>query len=83
MGADLHGLCTQSVQAAVERNKEASHVKVEMKDMVPCLKSVKPSAIKSILVDVPNVNINLFHIRYMKQIWIILINTMLSLGSLE
>ncbi|OXA60666.1 ATPase family protein 2 homolog [Folsomia candida] len=58
VGADLHGLCTQSVQAAVERNKEASHVKVEMKDMVPCLKSVKPSAIKSILVDVPNVRWN-------------------------
>lgn len=62
MGADLHGLCTQAVQASVERcnsnfgkQNDFKDFKVTMEDMIPCLKSVKPSAVKSILVDVPNV----------------------------
>jgi SpoVK/Ycf46/Vps4 family AAA+-type ATPase len=62
VGADLKGLCTHAIQQAMKRcesekisselNENAS---VQMTDLVASLKSVKPSAVKSILVDVPNV----------------------------
>jgi hypothetical protein len=43
------------VQIASERCDDDDPAEVSLKDMIKCLKSVKPSAIKSILVDVPNV----------------------------
>jgi len=63
VGADLKGLVIQGFQKAVERCKNEkmdsqclTNINLQFSDLLSSLKIVKPSAVKSILVDVPNVS---------------------------
>ncbi len=58
VAADLRSLCNQASLDATNNPSESvggSKSEVTMRNLLNCLKSVKPSAIKSILIDVPNV----------------------------
>lgn len=52
VGADLKNLIVQAGQMSLERR---NRLDVQFEEVLECLKFVKPSAIKSVMVDVPNV----------------------------
>lgn len=61
VAADLRSLCNQASLDALNIPTESvggSDAEVTMRNVLNCMKSVKPSAIKSILIDVPNVSLS-------------------------
>jgi len=52
VGADLKSLCSQSAMKAVADN----NLYTQYEDFLHCMKSIPPSAIKSIFVQAPNVS---------------------------
>lgn len=62
VAADLKSLCNQAVLDATQRRTSSSGTSlpiITLHNIQECMKSVKPSAIKSILIDVPNVSLDL------------------------
>ncbi|ODN02917.1 Spermatogenesis-associated protein 5 [Orchesella cincta] len=57
VAADLRSLCNQASLDAINKQRtfDESTVCITMEHINECIKTVKPSAIKSILIDVPNV----------------------------
>lgn len=60
VGADLYGLCSQAILNAVKRQKKASGTsdvseKVILSDIDRALTVTKPSAMREVLIEVPNV----------------------------
>lgn len=57
VGADLHGLCSRAIIQAIKRNANDStnQPEVTIKDFEYALTVAKPSAMKEVLVEVPNV----------------------------
>ncbi|XP_076239284.1 ATPase family gene 2 protein homolog A isoform X2 [Calliopsis andreniformis] len=59
VGADLYGLCSQAVLNAVKRQQKTNSVsetlKLTFSDLNHALISIKPSAMKEVLIEVPDV----------------------------
>lgn len=68
VAADLRSLCNQAALDSINSNNDvmAGALPITMRNIEECLKSVKPSAIKSILIDVPNVWLKLLVIKSLR-----------------